>query len=194
MNDATTERATAQSLPEGDVIRILLEQHAEVRRLLGELTSGSTTVDRQATFDRLRTMLAVHETAEELILRPVSAKVAGKQVADARDQEEHEANKVLAELEKLDVDSAEFAEEIKAFATAVSDHADAEEAEEFPQVLAQCDADERAKMGNRLRAAEKVAPTHPHPSAAGSTTAQAVLGPFASIVDRTRDAITSHGD
>lgn len=192
MNDAATERATAQDLPEGDVIRILLEQHAEVRRLLGELTSGSTTVDRQATFDRLRTMLAVHETAEELIVRPVSAKVAGKQVADARDQEEHEANKVLAELEKLDVDSAEFAEEIRAFAVAVSDHADAEGTEEFPQVLAQCDADERAKMGSRLRAAEKVAPTHPHPSAAGSTTAQAVLGPFASIVDRTRDALSSH--
>lgn len=194
MNDATTERAHARDLPEGDVIRILLEQHAEVRRLLQDLTSGGATVDRQATFDRLRTMLAVHETAEELILRPVSSKVAGKQVADARDQEEQEANKVLAELEKLDVDSPRFAEEIQAFATAVSDHADAEETEEFPHVLAQCDAEERAKMGSRLRAAEKVAPTHPHPSAAGSTAAQAVLGPFASLVDRTRDAITSHRD
>lgn len=194
MNDPATDLVAAHDLPEGDVIRILLEQHAEVRRLLGELSSEGGAVDRAATFDRVRAMLAVHETAEELILRPVSTKVAGKQVTDARNQEEYEASKALADLEKLDVNSAEFTEEIRAFAKAVSDHADAEEREEFPQVLAECDAEQRAKMGTRLRAAEKVAPTHPHPSAAGSTAAQAVLGPFAAIVDRTRDAIASLGD
>jgi len=194
MGDAAEDLRKAHELPEGDVIRILLEQHAQVKELFKQLTSASTTVDRQQTFDQLRTMLAVHETAEELILRPVSSKVAGQQVADARDQEEHEANKVLAELEKMDVDSPEFAEQIKAFEKAVSDHAEAEETQEFPQVLAQCDAEERQKMGKRLSAAEKVAPTHAHPSAAGSTAAQAVLGPFASIVDRTRDAIAKAGD
>jgi hypothetical protein len=37
---------------------------------------------------------------------------------------------------------------------------------------------------------EKVAPTHPHPRAK-STTSNVVLGPFASIMDRARDAISS---
>jgi hypothetical protein len=46
-------------------------------------------------------------------------------------------------------------------------------------------------MGRQLKAAESIAPTHPHPSAAGSTGAQYAAGPFASLVDRTRDVVRS---
>ena len=65
-----------------------------------------------------------------------------------------------------------------------------EESEEFPRVLAALDADERHKLGERLLAVEKLAPTHPHPAAAGSTTAQVLTGPFAAMVDRVRDAMS----
>ncbi|MGO4757026.1 hemerythrin domain-containing protein, partial [Streptomyces sp. 2MCAF27] len=51
--------------------------------------------------------------------------------------------------------------------------------------------DQLRRMGTMLRAAEKIAPTHPHPSAAGSPAAQWSVGPFASLVDRTRDAINA---
>jgi hypothetical protein len=44
-------------------------------------------------------------------------------------------------------------------------------------------------MGKQILAAESVAPTHPHPSTAGSTVAQWAIGPFVSVVDRTKDAI-----
>jgi hypothetical protein len=44
-------------------------------------------------------------------------------------------------------------------------------------------------MGTALKAAEAVAPTHPHPSTAGSPAAQWAVGPIASIVDRARDAV-----
>ncbi|MFF9125215.1 hypothetical protein ACF09J_18265 [Streptomyces sp. NPDC014889] len=33
--------------------------------------------EKQQTFDELRALLAVHETAEEMILRPVAADTAG---------------------------------------------------------------------------------------------------------------------
>ncbi|MCQ4083678.1 hypothetical protein NGB36_24545 [Streptomyces sp. RB6PN25] len=46
-------------------------------------------------------------------------------------------------------------------------------------------------MGTRLLAVEKIAPTHPHPEVAGSPMAQAAIGPFASLVDRTKDALKS---
>jgi len=45
-------------------------------------------------------------------------------------------------------------------------------------------------MGKTLQMAEKTAPTHPHPTAAGSTAAQVTLGPFASLVDHARDALS----
>ncbi len=188
MGDATQDRAKAAELPEGDVVRLLLEQHARIRELFDDLESAEGE-HKEHAFGELRALLAVHETAEEMVLRPVSAKTAGQDVVDARNGEESEANEVLKKLEKLDVGSAEFDQELASFKQAVDQHAEAEESEEFPAVLAQCDEDERQKMGKRLRAAESIAPTHPHPSTAGSTAAQYAVGPFASLVDRTRDAI-----
>jgi hemerythrin superfamily protein len=193
MGSAVEDRAKAAELPEGDVIRILLEQHATVHDLFDEVTS-TTGVARQQAFDRLRALLAVHETAEELVLRPVSARVAGEEVTDARNDEEAEANKMLAELEKLDIDAPDFLERLGAFRTAVVAHAEAEESEEFPRVLAEVDAEERRKLGRTVEAVEAVAPTHPHPTAAGSPVKQAVLGPFASLVDRAKDAINAAAD
>jgi hypothetical protein len=58
-------------------------------------------------------------------------------------------------------------------------------------VLDALDEDERRKPGSRLQAVEKMAPTHPHPTAAGSTTAVALTGRFAAMVDRVQDALSA---
>ncbi len=187
MGDAAEDRAKAQQLPEGDVIRILLEQHARIRELFADV-KGADGEHKQHAFDELRALLAVHETAEEMVLRPITKDLADK-VAEARNQEESEANEVLKELEKLDVSSPDFSEKLESFEKAVSDHAEAEESEEFPKILSSCDESRRRAMGSQIKAAESVAPTHPHPSSAGSPAAQYAVGPFASLVDRTRDAI-----
>ena len=192
MGDATEDRRKAASLPEGDVVRVLLEQHARIRDLFAEVKSESGEHKKHA-FDELRALLAVHETAEEMVLRPVTSSAdggEGKHIADARNHEESEANGVLKELEGLDVASPEFDQKLAAFEKAVDAHAKAEETEEFPLVLSTCDEERRATMGKQVLAAEKVAPTHPHPSSAGSTGAQYAVGPFASLIDRTRDAIS----
>ena len=188
MGDATEDRAKARALPEGDVIRVLLEQHARIRDLFAQV-KHETGEEKQKTFDALRALLAVHETAEELVLRPVTETVAGKDVAASRNAEEKEANAILAELEKLSVDDAAFATTFEAFEKSVDAHAEAEENEEFSQVLAQCDEDQRKMMGRKIKAVEALAPTHPHPSVAGDRTAQLLTGPFAAMVDRVRDVV-----
>lgn len=188
MGDAAEDRAEARDLPEGDVIRILLEQHARVRDLF-TLIQEAPAGERQSPFDDLRALLAVHETGEELVLRPKAEGDEWKHVANDRNREEDEANQVLADLEGLDSASEAFLEKLQAFEQAVDQHAEAEENEEFPRVLAALDADERRKLGSRLLSVEKMAPTHAHPAAAGSTTAQALTGPFAAMVDRVRDAL-----
>jgi hypothetical protein len=175
---------------EGDVIRILLEQHARIRDLFDEIESARDEHKKMA-FDDLRALLAVHETAEELILRPVSKTVAGGAIARARDNEEGEANRVLADLEKLDVSTSAFDSELSSFRIAVDKHADGEESEEFPRILTGCDRWTRAAMGRRLARVESMAPTHPHPFAAGSSAAQWTVGPFAAILDRVRDALSA---
>lgn len=170
-------------------IDFLEGQHRQVEKLLGEVKQAPVGT-RQAKFDELRELLAVHETAEELILRPITRKdvPGGAEIADARMAEENEAKDVLAELEKLDASSEEFVTKFASFADDVKQHATNEETYEFPQVREHEDADSLAKLADRLEKAEKAAPTHAHPSAR-STTATAVLGPFAAIVDRVRDAL-----
>jgi iron-sulfur cluster repair protein YtfE (RIC family) len=174
-----------------DGISFLLDQHRQIEELIAAV-SGEPVADRQARFDELRELLAVHETAEELILRPVTrAEVpGGDTIADARIAEENQSKDTLAELEKLDATSTEFATLFASFADDVKQHAHNEETLEFPLVEEHQDQQALKQMSQRLQAAEKIAPTHPHPSAR-STTANLVLGPFAAIVDRVRDAISS---
>jgi len=167
----------------------LRHQHRTIDTMMTTI-SGAPAADRGPMFDSLRELLAVHETAEEIIVRPLtrSALDDGAQVADARFAEENEAKQVLSDLEKLEPSSDEFRVKFDAFASDVRKHADNEEKYEFALVEEKQDEDALKRLGTALQAVEKVAPTHPHPSA-GSTTANVVLGPFASIVDRVRDAI-----
>lgn len=190
MSEANAERAQAAKLPEGDVVAILLEQHARIRDLFGEVKTTQGKHKRQA-FDELRALLAVHETAEEMIVRPVAKETAGADEAEARNHEEHEANKVLVQLERMDVSSPEFDRLLADFERSVIDHAEHEEREEFPAVHEGRTERQLKSMGSKLRAAERIAPTHPHPGVAGSPMAQWAVGPFASLVDRTKDAIKS---
>lgn len=190
MNEPGHANVSAETLPEGDVIRILVDQHARIRELFTAVKSADDE-QKQQTFDELRALLAVHETAEQMVLRPVSEKAAGKEVAKDRNQEESNATMVLMELEGLSVTSDEFNEKLSGFEADVLAHAEKEESIEFPAVVAECDEPKRAVLGTRVLAAEAIAPTHPHPSAAGSTLAQYMMGPFASMVDRTRDIIAA---
>jgi len=190
MGDATEDRAKAQALPEGDVIRVLLEQHATIRDLFTEVNT-TTGEQKQDAFDALRALLAVHETAEEMVLRPVTQKVVGENIAEARNHEEEEANAFLAHLEKMSLSDPDFAAQFAKFEQAVDQHAESEEQEEFPQILATCDNEQRQTMGRKIKAAEATAPTHPHPSVEPGSAKQKMVGPFAALVDRAKDAIAS---
>lgn len=172
-----------------DVVVLLREQHERIKQLIGRVEAAAPA-ERGARFDELRTMLAMHETAEELVVRPVTSTLVAQDVTSARNAEEKEASAQLAALEKLDADSLEFEQSFARFAPAVLRHAMNEESLEFPHLLTAKNAQERSRMGKALRAAEAMAPTRPHPSAAGSPGAQLVTGPFASMVDRIRDAMT----
>lgn len=188
VSNAAVERAEAARLPQDDIVGILLTQHARIRELFAEVHM-SLGKDKRAKFGELRALLAVHEAAEEMILRPVAKREAGEREAAARNGEEAEAERILAELEKTDPAGSQFEARLTEFEKAVGEHQDHEELEEFPAVRGGCSQEQRQKMGRRLLKAERAAPTHPHPAAAGSPAAQWTVGPFASLLDRARDAM-----
>jgi hypothetical protein len=188
MGDPQEDRITAAMLPDDDVVGILLEQHARIRELFAEVR-GASGRERFDLFNELRALLAIHETAEQIVLRPNTAKRADQSIADARTQEEVDATKALAELEHLNVDSPAFAASFAEFEKSVTEHAEAEETKEFPAIIRDYTVEERQRLGKMLKATESIAPTHPHPSVAGHEIATIASLPVASIIDRARDLL-----
>jgi hemerythrin superfamily protein len=173
-----------------DVVDLLTEQHTHIRELFTELGQATGPAARQEKFEELRRFLAVHETAEALITHPVARLDDTSDVVDARLEEEDEAKKLLAELDGMDVEAPDWRDRVERLQTAVLAHAAAEESEEFPLLRAQSDPRTRERMARAVTAVEAIAPTHPHPSVGSSMTMNLMTGPLASLVDRTRDAVT----
>ena len=172
-----------------DVVVLLREQHQTVRTLMSSIMTAPPSA-RAASFEPLVRLLAVHETAEEMVVYPALAKAAdgeGQRIIEARKAEEDEAKKVLADLEKLDPASSEFAMAFAAFAQSVEAHASAEEREVFSLLSRSCSAEDLRAMGVRLQVAEGIAPTHAHKAAPESAIGNMLVGPFVAMVDRARD-------
>ena len=171
---------------ESSVVTVLHAQHDRVRELLAEVR-GTEGEPRRQAFEALRELLAAHETAEEIVLRPVSVQVMSREVTVARNREEREIVRLLADLEGFDAADAEFAERFVPFERAVVEHLSLEETEEFPVIEAQIDPHESGVMGRWIERATALGPSHPHPATVGSPFAQRVVAPFAALLDHARD-------
>jgi hemerythrin superfamily protein len=175
-----------------DVVEFLKAQHERIKSLFGEVLD-SKGEDREELFVQLRRLLAVHETAEEEIVHPRARELPdGEQVVAARLDEEHQAKEALRDLEKLDVDSAEFDEMFRKLSRDVLAHAEAEEQKEFAALAKALQERELQRMRNAVEFAERIAPTRPHPGVE-SAGANMLAGPFAMMIDRARDAIHGKG-
>jgi hypothetical protein len=173
-----------------DVVKFLKDQHETIRKLFADTLGAANKEKREASFAELRKLLAVHETAEEMVVHPTARREVanGDKIVDARLHEEHEAKEQLAKIEDMDIESEEFVSALSDLQKAVLDHARHEESEEFAKLSRELDKDELQRMAGAVQAAEAIAPTHPHPGVESATMNFAV-GPFASMLDRARDAI-----
>ena len=164
-------------------------QHDQIRDLFDAMENAAPE-DRAEAFEPLVRLLAVHETAEEMVIYPAAAKgETGTEIVEQRKAEEDAAKKALADLEKLDPTTAEFGAAFAQLRADVLSHAEAEEEEVLPLLTEVADADELKRMTAKLEVAEAMAPTHPHKTAPESRAGNLVMGPFVGMVDRVRDAI-----
>lgn len=172
-----------------DVIGFLRQQHEEIRSLFERVISSRGEV-REDAFVSLRRMLAVHETAEEEILHPVARRALpdGEAVVAARIEEERLAKTALVEIESLPIDSTEFTILLQRLKIDVLSHAESEEKLEFERLRGLIDPKQLARMRRAAQLAEAIAPTRPHPGIE-SATANLLVGPFVSMLDRARDRL-----
>ncbi|RKR86849.1 hemerythrin HHE cation binding domain-containing protein [Micromonospora pisi] len=179
--------ATAQKQ---DVIDLLLDQHIQIKTLFSQVSSAQGAQKRELFEDLVR-LLAVHESAEEIVVHPTARRKIehGKRVVDARTEEEDQAKRKLAELYELGVDHPSFDSSLAAFAEAVVEHASREESEEFPALRQSLSAEQLRRMAGAVRAAEAAAPTRPHPHSGESRMANLAAGPPMAVFDRLRDTV-----
>lgn len=182
--------STTSTAGKTDVVSLVSEQHQQVRSLFAQLKGASGEVAEQS-FNELRRMLAIHETAEEEIVYPVlmSTGEEGKRIAEERKKEEGQAKTALAGLEKMGTSDAGFPAALEEFRVDVDKHATAEEREVLPLLQKSQTPDQLEHMAKLFDLAEKAAPTHPHPNAPESAMGNLLLGPAVAIMDRVRDAI-----
>jgi hemerythrin superfamily protein len=170
-----------------DVVDLLIAQHMQIRDLFLDV-EAATGDARHEAFHRLVRLLAVHETAEEQVVRPLTrlSVDGGNQIADDRLAEEHNAKQTLATLEEMGPDAPEFPQLLNQLRIDVLDHASKEEAYEFRYLRRNVPTAQLLALTAAVKAAEAIAPTHPHPGVE-SATANTVLGPALSLFDRTKD-------
>jgi hemerythrin superfamily protein len=192
--ERSVEGAPATPGPQDDVVSLLLTQHARIEELF-LLVSGSDGQARVDAFNDLVRLLAVHETAEEEVVHPLSRTLPGDNDAlvDERLAEERQAKETLRVLIEDGVDADGFDEALLLLRTSVLEHARHEERYEFPRLRQHVPPDRLRQLAAAVRAAEAAAPTRPHPGAE-SATANAVVGVPLAVIDRIRDAVRGAAD
>ncbi len=190
---APSPNGTATSTPASkqDVVDLLIQQHNQIRDLFLEVEAASGDA-RHDAFRRLVRLLAIHETAEVQAVHPVARLhlQGGGDIIDDRLAEEHQAKQTLAALETTGPDAPEFSRLLDELRISVLEHAHNEEAYEFPYLRRDVPASEMRALVPVVKAAEAVAPTHPHPGIE-SATANNLVGPMLSLLDRTKDLVRS---
>ncbi len=171
---------------------LLRRQHQEIRSLFAQVEQVPGD-QRSETFECLRRLLAVHETAEEVVVHPTARELgpAGRAVVDQRLEEERAAKQLLSDLDGMATDDEGFGTRLVELRRAVEDHADAEEAVLLPLLEAEVSTEDLRAMARQLEVAEAMAPTHPHPHGPDSALGNLVAGPFLAMVDKVRDRLTS---
>jgi hemerythrin superfamily protein len=189
VHSSTTHRAAGGAGPTAATIvpEVLIEQHRRLRELLDEVREADDE-QRARPFDRLRRLLAAHETAEEIVVRPVSKQIMDRDSVAERNHEERRIMRLLAVLEKLDTDGPEFEERFRTFADTLHSHMTLEERVEFPALESELTEADRTAMGRWIVRAVTLGPTHAHPRAFGSPLLERALTPINALVDHARDA------
>jgi hemerythrin-like domain-containing protein len=187
-----------------DAFEVLAQDHAEVKQMfaqleLGAVRQGEATNDQLVQRKKLVEQLVIeesrHEAVEEMYFWPTVREHLpdGDELADTAIAQEDEGKEVLDRLDKLDAGLPEFEPLLAEFISAGRVHIDYEENRVWPGLRRALTAEQSAKLGSKLEAAKKTAPTRPHPRTPSTPGALKTTGPVAAAADKLRDAVTDRG-
>jgi hemerythrin superfamily protein len=189
----TEATAATPARDEPDVVDVLMADHREVEGIFAELEKpGGSPQRRHDLAQVVIAELVRHSTAEEQHLYPATRKHLpdGDHIAEHEIAEHARAEDVMHQLMKLDADDDTFDHLLAKLISDVRHHIQEEETKLFPRLRDACDRATLVELGRKALAAEKVAPTRPHPAAPDTPPLNKLAGPVMGAVDRAADALT----
>ena len=176
-----------------DVLDLLIQEHRDVEQMLEQLSmQGVLEQDPREIADLVIASLVRHSVAEEMYVYPAMREYLedGDAAVDHDIAEHRQIEECLKELEGLEPADGKFTEIVARLQELIADHVTDEEDEQFPRLREVVPEQRLIDLRDKVEAAEKVAPTRPHPNAPHSELFHKVVGPGVGMVDRLRDAIS----
>jgi hemerythrin-like domain-containing protein len=143
-----------------DAIALLKTDHDKVKRLLTELESTTErgVKTREELFSTIKGELTIHEIIEEEIFYPaLKAHPKAKDIVLEGYEEHHVVDKLMAELEGLDVTDERWGAKATVMKENLEHHIEEEEGEMFPQARQVFDRQELDDLGTRMAARKESA-------------------------------------
>jgi hemerythrin superfamily protein len=133
-----------------DAIQLLKDDHRKVEKIFSDLENKRD--DRRALFPELDRELSIHAEIEEKVFYPAARGAEPTRDLVLESIEEHKQIKmVLADLEKTDMRTAEWAADLKVLKEDVMHHVGEEEKELFPKVQKILSKDQLDDLGTRMK-------------------------------------------
>jgi hypothetical protein len=138
-----------------DAMSLLKEDHQKVKKILAELESTTErgVKTREELFTKVKRELVVHEAIEEEILYPaLKEHPKTKDIALEAYEEHHVVDMVVAEIDGVAYDDAQWGAKFKVMKENLEHHIEEEEGEMFEHAKQVFDEDELVRLGDSMMA------------------------------------------
>jgi hemerythrin superfamily protein len=184
---------TAKRSTQG-IVEVLVAQHHQVDELFSRVLDGDDD-GRAPMFAQLLYVLALHESAEHVVVHPEARKIidGGEALVTALMSEEVAIRDALVESEHVSVDAHDFPGRLARIRDMVVEHNRREESDEFPLLNQRLNASERTRLTRAVQELGKLAASGTEAELEygelSAGTPNMMVGPFAAILDRARRLI-----
>jgi hemerythrin-like domain-containing protein len=184
-----------------DALTFLRQDHKSVLGMFEVLDDapsgdGATSSGLSTIVTNLVIAESQHEAIEEQFFWPAVRELLedGDVLADKAVAQEQEGKKLLQRLEDGMPGDPDYQEALKEFVKAGREHIAYEQDVVWPAFEAAISREDSLKLGEKLEAAKKVAPTRPHPDTPPNPGVLKTMGMVTAMVDHVRDAATGRAD
>lgn len=130
---AARKTARAAAKP-ADAIKLLKDDHKEVKNLFKEYESLETDSDKQALADKICLALTVHAQIEEEIFYPATREaIDDDDLLDEAEVEHASAKQLIAEIQAMKAGDRLFDAKVTVLGEYIEHHVEEEEGEMFPE-------------------------------------------------------------